>query len=248
MGMILQQINSIYNYTYISFNSKPRFLDSYVTKIIQGWDDTKDKATARLTLLNNTKAAWEGYGVGLEDIAVEFEKGEEEIKKVKKRYNLQAACDDLAKRQKIFNDTKKTIMDMYNNLLHNYDVMTMTLPEDKKDFIKKEIKGVTDKLNVLDRFEEKVKNLENFVNSLKDFDQTLKDIDVWMKEAEKQLGIIKNESDKMTPEDRVSFTMDLREEIHEKVSFIGTDLVSEIYLKQAQVRGKVEYHPGNTAK
>jgi len=108
-------------------------------------------------------------------------------------------------------------MDMYNNLLHNYDVMTMTLPEDKKDFIKKEIKGVTDKLNVLDRFEEKVKNLENFVNSLKDFDQTLKDIDVWMKEAEKQLGIIKNESDKMTPEDRVSFTMDLREEIHEKV-------------------------------
>jgi len=196
---------------------KPRFLDSYVTKIIQGWDDTKDKATARLTLLNNTKAAWEGYGVGLEDIAVEFEKGEEEIKKVKKRYNLQAACDDLAKRQKIFNDTKKTIMDMYNNLLHNYDVMTMTLPEDKKDFIKKEIKGVTDKLNVLDRFEEKVKNLENFVNSLKDFDQTLKDIDVWMKEAEKQLGIIKNESDKMTPEDRVSFTMDLREEIHEKV-------------------------------
>merc|ERR1712053_12098 len=50
---------------------KPRFLDSYVTKIIQGWDDTKDKATARLTLLNNTKAAWEGYGVGLEDIAVE---------------------------------------------------------------------------------------------------------------------------------------------------------------------------------
>merc|ERR1712241_1056160 len=196
---------------------KPRFLDSYVTKIIQGWDDTKDKATARLTLLNNTKAAWEGYGVGLEDIAVEFEKGEEEIKKVKKRYNLQAACEDLEKRQKIFNDTKKTIMDMYNNLLHNYDVMTMTLPEDKKDFIKKEIKGVTDKLNVLDRFEEKVKNLENFVNSLKDFDQTLKDIDVWMKEAEKQLGIIKNESDKMTPEDRVSFTMDLREEIHEKV-------------------------------
>merc|ERR1711992_262891 len=67
---------------------KPRFLDSYVTKIIQGWDDTKDKATARLTLLNNTKAAWDGYGVGLEDIAVEFEKGEEEIKKVKKRFNL----------------------------------------------------------------------------------------------------------------------------------------------------------------
>merc|ERR1711881_129520 len=165
----------------------------------------------------NTKAAWEGYASGLETIVVEFEKGEEEIKKVKKRFNLAAAQDDLAKRKGIFNDTKNTIEGMFGEIQHNYDVMTMTLPEDKKDFIKKEIKGVTDKLNVLDRFEEKVKNLENFVNSLKDFDQTLKDIDVWMKEAEKQLGIIKNESDKMTPEDRVSFTMDLREEIHEKV-------------------------------
>ena len=50
---------------------------------------TKEKASARLDLLTNTKAAWEGYGVGLETIAVEFEKGEEEIKKVKKRFNLQ---------------------------------------------------------------------------------------------------------------------------------------------------------------
>merc|ERR1712072_47300 len=102
---------------------KPRFLDSYVTKIIQGWDDTKDKATARLTLLNNTKAAWEGYGVGLEDIAVEFEKGEEEIKKVKKRFNLQGAIEDMEKRQKIFADTKGVIMTMYNQLQQILEIL-----------------------------------------------------------------------------------------------------------------------------
>merc|ERR550532_2597734 len=61
---------------------KPKFLDSHVKRIKDGWDETKDKASARLELLNNTKAAWEGYGAGLENIAVEFEKGEEEIKKV----------------------------------------------------------------------------------------------------------------------------------------------------------------------
>merc|ERR1712158_245543 len=131
---------------------KPRFLDSYVTKIIQGWDDTKDKATARLTLLNNTKAAWEGYGVGLEDIAVEFEKGEEEITKVKKRFNLIAAQEDLAKRQKIFGATKATIDGIYAKIQADYECMTMTLPEDKKDFIKKEVNAVTDKLEVLARF------------------------------------------------------------------------------------------------
>ena len=93
------------NYAY----SKPKFLDSHVTRIKEGWDVTKDKATQRLDLLTNTKAAWEGYARGLEEIAAEFEKAEDEIKKVKKRFNLQAANDDLALRQKIYNDTHKVI-------------------------------------------------------------------------------------------------------------------------------------------
>ena len=84
-------------------------MDGHVRRIEVGWDDTKEKATTRLKLLTNTKAAWEGYAIGLETIAEEFEKAEEEIKKVKKRFNLQAACDDLAARQKIYNDTNKTI-------------------------------------------------------------------------------------------------------------------------------------------
>ena len=131
-------------------------MDGHVRRIEVGWDDTKEKATTRLKLLTNTKAAWEGYAIGLETIAEEFEKAEEEIKKVKKRFNLQAACDDLAARQKIYNDTNKTITGthtsvkilfftvfqriffsklfqfltgMHDQLNHNYDVMTMTLPE-----------------------------------------------------------------------------------------------------------------------
>merc|ERR1712150_348137 len=103
----------------------------------------------------------------------------------------------------------------------------MTLPEDKKDFVKKEIKAVTEKLTVLNRFEEKVKKIEEFVNALNNFDKTLKDIDSWMKEAETQLSELKNNSDKMTPEDRVSYTMDLREEIGAKVEIINAKITAE---------------------
>ena len=56
------------------------------------------------------------------------------------------AIEDMEKRQKIFADTKGVIMGMYNQLQHDYDVMTMTLPEDKKDFVKKEVKAVSEKL------------------------------------------------------------------------------------------------------
>jgi len=206
---------------------KPKFLDSHVGRIEQGWDETKEKASARLTLLNNTKAAWEGYGAGLENIAVEFDKAEEEIKKVKKRFNLAAACEDLEKRQKIFGDTKGVIDGMYGQISNDYDVMTMTLPEDKKDFVKKEVKAVTDKLEVLGRFKEKVDKIDEFVTQLKEFDVTLKDIDKWMKDAETQLGEIKNASDKMTPEDRVSYTMELQEDVAAKVIIIQKSIDAE---------------------
>merc|ERR1712156_694561 len=189
---------------------KPKFLDSHVSKIKEGWDITKEKAVARLELLNATKAAWEGYYAGLENIAVEFEKAEEEIKKVKKRFHLENAKEDLAKRQKIFADTKNVIDNMYNGIQKDYDCMTLTLPDDKKDFVKKEVKAVTDKLEVVGRFREKVDKIDEYVSQLNAFDVTLKTIDKWMKEADANLDQIKNHSHKMTPEDRVSCTMELQ--------------------------------------
>ena len=209
------------------FLSKPKFLDGHVKRIEEGWDETKDKAQARLTLLQNTKAAWEGYAEGLESIAVEFEKAEEEMKKVKKRFNLQAAFEDLEKRQKIFNNSKNTISTMFSNIQNNYDVMTMTLPEDKKDFVKKEVKAVQEKLEVVGRFEEKVKKIDDFCANLNNFDKTIKLIDNWMRDADSQLNSIKNDSDKMTPEDRVSYTMELQEDVAAKVATIKKAIATE---------------------
>merc|ERR1719430_2143375 len=154
---------------------KPKFLDSHVSRIEVGWDDTKEKAQNRLTLLQNTKDAWVGYAEGLETIAGEFDKGDDEIKKIKKRFNLAAAFEDLEKRQK-------------------------------------------------------VEKIENFVNRLNEFDKSLKSIDVWMKEAETQLNDIKNNSDKMTPEDRVSYTMELQEDVAAKVEIIKANIAGEVEL------------------
>ena len=210
--------------------SKPKFLDSHVGRIEEGWEETKDKATARLTLLSNTKAAWEGYGAGLENVAVEFDRCEAEIVKVKKRFNLVAACEDLELRQKKFGSTKATIDGMYGKLEADYACMTQTLPEEKKDFVKKEIKAVTEKLEVLGRFKDKVDKIDEFVTELKQFDVTLKEIDAWMAGADKELNTIKTASDKMTPEDRVSYTMELTEDVAAKVEVIKKSVAAEAAL------------------
>merc|ERR1712025_295177 len=47
---------------------KPKFLESHVQKIKEGWDLTKTKAQERLKLLNDTKEAWVGYAENNETI------------------------------------------------------------------------------------------------------------------------------------------------------------------------------------
>merc|ERR1711922_73226 len=117
---------------------KPKFLEGHVKRIEEGWDDTKQKAQDRLKLLSETKDAWVGYSENNETILVEIEKGLEEIKKVKKRFNLQSAFEDLAKRQEIFKNTKESVMGLYNEIKHNIEVMSLTVPDDKKKLIEKE--------------------------------------------------------------------------------------------------------------
>jgi len=209
---------------------KPRFLDSHVQRIEVGWDDTKEKAQARLTLLNNTKAAWEGYAEGNITIIDEFEKCVEETKKVKKRFNLEAAFEDLAKRQEIFGNTKETIHTMFNKLKTDYETMCLTLPEDKKKLLEKELVPVEEKLNLVKTFDEKVSKIVDFCNSLKNFDDSLKSIDSWMSEATKELEDIKMSCDKLTPEDRVSRTMDLQEDIAAKYEIIEKNVACELDL------------------
>merc|ERR1711936_601380 len=123
-----------------------------VKRIQDGWEDTKNKATDRLTLLTETKNAFIGYAENSETIATDFELAEEEIKKVKKIFNLEAANADLKKRQDIFKKTNDGITGLFNSINNNYNTMCITIPEDKKKGLAKEIKAVEEKLEVLGRF------------------------------------------------------------------------------------------------
>jgi len=209
---------------------KPKFLDSHVKRIEEGWEQTKGKAQERLKLLNDTKEAWIGYAENSEVIVGEIEKGIEEITKVKKRFNLEQAFEDLAKRQKLFNDTRDSVMGLWASIQNNVEVMNLTIPEDKKKLIIKEVKALEEKLVVVEQFKEKVAVIEDFCDHLKDFDGSLKSMESWMMIATKELDDIKNHSDKMAPEDRVARTMDLQEDLAAKVEVIKKNAEVELNL------------------
>jgi len=206
---------------------KPKFLDSHVQRIVEGWDDTKAKAQERLNLLNETKAAWEGYAETSEGIVREFERAEAEMEKIKKKFDVDAAKEDLAKRQEIFNKCKEDLEACYNKIKSDYDTMAITLPEDKKKLLKGEIDALTEKMAVLLKFEEKVKKIEDFCQNLECFDNTSKSLDDWMKRAASELDNIKNHSHQMVPEDRVAVCMELQEDIAAKVTVIEESIARE---------------------
>jgi len=209
---------------------KPKFLEGHVSRIELGWDDTKQKASDRLKLLTETKDAWIGYAENNETIAVDFEKTEEEIKRVKKRFNLQAALDDLKKRQDIYKNSENTVMGLFKSINDNYTCMSITLPEDKKKILAKEITLVQEKLEVVGRFKDKVSKVEEFVQALGDFDASLKTINEWMGKATGELNDIKAAAGSMLPEDRVARTMDLQEDISAKVEILKTNAATELEL------------------
>jgi hypothetical protein len=199
---------------------KPKFLEGNVKRIEEGWDDTKKKAQNRLQLLNETKDAFIGYAEHNETIATEFEIAEEEIKKVKKIFNLEAANADLKKRQDILKKRTDTINGLFDSINANMATMSITIPEDKKKILTKEIVAVKEKLEVSVRFTSTVKKIDELVANLTAFDGSLKAIDGWKDAATAELKDIKEASGAMLPEDRVARTMDLQEDIAAKLEVL----------------------------
>ena len=216
---------------------KPKFLESHVERIEIGWDDTKTKAQERLKLLNDTKEAWIGYGEDSETIVGTFEAAEAEIKKVAKLYNLEEAVADKKKRQDKEKASNDAIMALFNQINDHFKCMCITLPNDKKAVLEKEIKAVEVKLEVITRFRTVVKEIEDFCTALTNFDNSQKTLNDWMAKATSELNDIKASSGAMLPEDRVARTMDLQEDIAAK-----TQIIKKMHETESKLLPQGKYH------
>ena len=108
--------------------------------------------------------------------------------------------------------------------------MAITIPEDKKKILTKEIKAVEEKLEVLGRFKSTVQVIVDLVNNLTAFDNSLKAIDSWKDAATAELKDIHESSGGMLPEDRVARTMDLQEDIAAKLEILKANAETELNL------------------
>merc|ERR1712165_118828 len=133
-------------------------------------------------------------------------------------------------RQSILKNTDDTINGLFTSINNHYNCMAITIPEDKKKILQKEIKAVEEKLEVLGRFKSTVQVIVDLVNNLTAFDNSLKAIDAWKDAATAELKDIHESSGGMLPEDRVARTMDLQEDIAAKLEILKTNAQTELEL------------------
>merc|ERR1712106_1146418 len=116
--------------------------------------------------------------------------------------------------------SSNTIDGLFASINANMATMSITIPEDKKKILAKEIKAVQEKLEVTGRFTSTVKTIVDLVANLTAFDASLKTIDAWRDSATAELKDIKEASGAMLPEDRVARTVDLQEDIATKLEIL----------------------------
>merc|ERR1719445_585694 len=93
------------------------------------------------------------------------------------------------------------------------------LPDDKKPEIKEMINELMVRMEILKKSDEKLEFIDDFNKRLNTFDKTSAEMENWLLDGRKRLDLIKNPPEEMSPEDRVTKSMELQEDISRKSEF-----------------------------
>ena len=114
------------------------------------------------------------------------------------------------------------------------------LPDEKKKPMNDEVADIVKRMAIMKKIEEKLVFIEDFNKRLAVFDKNLTDLEDWLGEGRKRLDGIKNPAEILSPEDRVTKTMEVQEDINKKSEFCAKQEAEkvEIFPKQGEKMSK----------
>merc|ERR1719187_1174023 len=93
------------------------------------------------------------------------------------------------------------------------------LPEDKKAEMNDQVTEIKSRMDILKKIDDKLIFIDDFNKRLNIFDQGVHDMENWLIEGRKRLDLIKSPPEEMSPEDRVTKSMELQEDLNKKSEF-----------------------------
>jgi len=199
----------------------PKFLDGHVKKLREAWDDTNEKAQTRKKALADNLSSWETFENEKVENHKQLDLADAEFDNIKKIFDLKAGPADYDMRMKTAANFRKGIEGIYETVSGANDCLQQMLPEDRKQGMKQEVEEIKTRMAILSKTDDRLEFILDFNKRLAIFDKNVSDLEDWLGEGRKRLDGIKNPTELLSPEDRVTKTMEVQEDINKKSEFCG---------------------------
>jgi len=197
----------------------PKFLEGHVKKLKEAWDDTNDKAQSRKKALVDNMNSWETFEEKKVECHKQLDAADAEYEEIKKIFDLKRGPADYNMRMKTASNFRSSIEEIFNTTSGANDCLQMMLPDDRKQEMNDQITELKTRMEILKKTDERLEFIDDFNKRLNIFDQGVKDMESWLGEGRKRLDQIKSPPQEMSPEDRVTKSMELQEDLNKKSEF-----------------------------
>merc|ERR1719186_1655859 len=139
-------------------------------------------------------------------------------------------------RMKTAANFRKGIQDIFNTVSGANDCLQQMLPDEKKQPMADEVGEIKTRMERLTKTDERLVFILDFNQRLAVFDKNVIELEDWLGEGRKRLDGIRNPTELLSPEDRVTKTMEVQEDINKKSEFCGKQETekAEIFPKQGE--------------
>merc|ERR1719397_1271398 len=197
----------------------PKFLEGHVKKLREAWEDTSEKAQCRKKALVDNMSSWETFEEKKVECHKQLDAADAEFDSIKKIFDLRDGPSNYNTRMKTASIFRTNIEELYTTVSSANDCLQMMLPDDKKPEMNELVTELKTRMEILKKTDERLEFIDDFNKRLNIFDQGVKDMENWLGEGRKRLDLIKSPPEEMSPEDRVTKSMELQEDISKKSEF-----------------------------
>jgi len=197
----------------------PKFLEGHVKKLKEAWDDTNEKAQTRKKALVDNLNSWETFEEKKIESHKQLDAADAEYDAIKKIFDLRNGPADYNLRMKTAPLFRSNIEDIFNTCSGANDILQVMLPDEKKPEMNDQITEIKVRMDILSKTDERLVFIDDFNKRLNIFDVGIKEMENWLGEGRKRLDMIKNPPSEMSPEDRVTKSMELQEDLNKKSEF-----------------------------
>lgn len=214
----------------------PKFLDGHVKKLREAWEDTNDKAQLRKKALVDNLSSWEVFETQKVEVHKHLDQADAEFENIKKIFDLRAGPSDYNMRKKTAENYQCTIEEVFKTVSEANDILQQMLPDDMKKRMNDEVKEVRTRMEILKKTDDRLVFIDDFNKRLTIFDKNVTELEDWLGEGRKRLDGIKNPTELLSPENRVTKTMEVQEDINKKSDFCGKQETekADIFPKQGE--------------